>query len=287
MSETQTPAVSGDSAAASESPAAGSNGNGQTGGEAAGAGATETESFIPKGLDVNTLPPEVRAHIDKINKDMVRGFTEKTTGIANRIKAEVEKATTQYKEKAQLYDQLSGNEDFVKLWNDHVQRSQNQTRDLDPNDPQVKVMKELEDLKVKVHQEEANRVIEAFANAVDEKGNKLNGDFDRLNEIMLGDLVNADGSKSSYSLLRAAIELAPGETTKERIANGYKSAKAVVDAIYEEGRKVGLGRVQSKASNASLPPSDSSTPSKIAPHRPKNALEAVEFAKQGYSPFKE
>jgi hypothetical protein len=258
------------------------NGNGSLNGEANRQGATGSETFIPQGVDLNTLPPQLRQHIEKINSDMVRGFTEKTTKVSEMVKAETAKAVEAFRQKADFYDAFVQNEDLVKTYNDYVQRMSNQTQ-TNPNDPTVQLQEKLKSIELQLKTSEMEQVVDAFANAADEKGNKLNSDFDKLNSILVGEAQGRNGEKNPYSILRAAIELATGNSPTEKLANGYKSAKAVYDAIFEEGKKAGMGRLQDKARNGTFPPS-SVNAGHTAPGRPKNALEALEFARRGLAP---
>lgn len=250
----------------------------QTDGQAAGQGAPESESFLPKDFNPNTLPPEVRAMVDKINKDMVRGFTEKTSKLSETVKSETAKAVEAYKAKAERFDQLAQQEDFVKQWNEYVQKA---SQSNDPNKvnlpPEVlKALDEVKEVKNKLQVAETNEIVNAFSEAVNEKGEKLHPDFEKLSGFSLGTHEKA----GEYNLLRAAVELAPGSTPQEKLENGYKAAKATYDAIFEEGKKAGMGRVQEKARNGSQPPSGVNAGS-TAPGRPKDALEALKFARQG------
>ena len=118
--------------------------------------------------------------------------------------------------------------------------------------------------------------IKAFEEAKNEKGELLHPDFEKFSGLRLGTHPQA----GEYDLLRAAIELAPGETPQEKMENGYKAAKATYDAMFEEGKKAGMGRLQTKARNGTFAPSSVNAGS-TAPHRAKNAVEALEFARKG------
>src|SRR3990167_10712421 len=79
-----------------EATAAPASGEAQT-----GQSATGEVSFMPKDLDLNTLPPEVRAKLEESNRQMVKGFTEKTQTLA-----EERKSYEGAKKKAEYYDKL-------------------------------------------------------------------------------------------------------------------------------------------------------------------------------------
>lgn len=240
--------------------------------------ATTTESFIPEGVDINTLPANVRAIVEKINKDMVRGFTEKTTKLSETTKSEVSKATQALKEKADFYDQIAAQEEFVKQWNEYVQKAQS-SQNPESGDLVLDQMKaQLQEVNQKIRMGEVGQIIDAFATAEDEKGNPLHPDFDELNTISLGKL----GDREEYSLLRVCVDLAPGKNDAEKLALGYKAAKAIRDSIFEEGRKAGLGRLEKKILNGSNPPTSSPGElQSITEKRPKNAAEALAMAKRG------
>lgn len=240
--------------------------------------ATVSDSFIPEGVDINTLPQNVRAIVDKINKDMVRGFTEKTSKLSETIKTESQKATEAYRSKADLYDQIATQEEFVRQWNEYVQKSQSKSPENQSGDPVLTEMKkQLDDMSKKIQISELSEITEAFASAQDEKGNSIHPDFDTLNNLSIGEL--KDGEQ--FSLLRACVELAKGNP-QEKLANGYKSAKTIRDAIFEEGRKAGMGRMEKKILNGTNPPSNSSGDVlTVTDKKPKSAREALEMARRG------
>ena len=243
--------------------------------------ATAQETFIPQGVDINTLPPNVRAIVDKINKDMVRGFTEKTSKLSETIKSESAKASEAYKQKAEQFDQFSSNEAFVKKWNEYVQEA-NKVKEEGGNtntDPALKEMRQkLQQMEEKMQVSEVSEVTNAFAEAVDEKGEKLHPEFDTLNSLAIGTVKNGE----EFSLLRACVELAQGKNTQEKLVNGYKAAKAVRDQLFELGKKAGMGRIQEKVKNSSLPPSSSTGDTlTMTEKKPKNAHEALAMAKKG------
>lgn len=256
-------------------PVSSENGTGQTDGQAQGAAPAE----LFKGIDPNRLPPEIKQHYDS----MLRDYREKTARLAETIKAEVAKSIDPYKSKAEQYDQIAAQEEFVKQWNEYAQRSQNQNQNpQDPTDPVLKQMKsQLDEMNRKIQMNEMSEITEAFAEAVNEKGEKIHPEFDTLNDIVIGKISNS-GNEEPFSLLRAAVELAGGATPQEKLANGYKAAKAAHDAIFELGKKAGMGRIQSKVANGTQPASHSLGDTlSVTDKRPKNAREALELARKG------
>ncbi len=256
-------------------PATSSNGTGADGGQAQG-GAPTNELF--KGVDPNRLPPEVRAHYDSMLKD----YREKTGKLSETIKSESAKATEAYRQKAEFYDQIAQQQEFVKQWNDYVQKQSASGTPAQEGDPVLTQLKEqINEVTQKLQLTEMQQIADAFAEAVDEKGNKIHPEFDTLNTFHLGSMKSGAGS-DDFSLLRGCIELAPGNSPQEKLANGYKAAKAVYDSIFEAGKKAGMGRLQTKSANGSLPPSNSSGAElQVTDKKPKNAHEALAMARRG------
>ena len=238
--------------ASAASPAMGtpasSSGTIQPTGEA-GQSATSTENFIPHGMDLNTLPPAARAELERINKEMVRGFTAKTQKLAEDTKKY--EGFDAFKQKAELYEQFAAQEDFVRQWNEHVHKQSGQNGQAGQNDPNAEMRAKLQEIESKMQQSELTQIVEAFSETQDEKGQLMNPDFDALNNVTLGKTQQGE----EFSLLRACIELSEGNSPQEKLANGYKSAKMIRDQILEEGRKQGMGKMLSKVRNSTEAPS--------------------------------
>lgn len=246
----------------------------QTNGDANGQGAPVEEGFTR--VDPRTLPPQLRSAYD----NMLRDYKEKTTKLSETVKSEAAKATEAYRQKAELYDQIASQEPFVQKWNEYVQQVQNETgKPPQEGDPVLTQMKQqLQEMNQKIQLSEMAQVTEAFAEAVDEKGQPLHPQFDELNSIVIGKVGNGE----EFSLLRAAIELAPGKSPQEKLANGYKEAKAMYDRIFEAGKKAGMGRLERKVLNGTNPPSNSAGDVlSVTDKKPKNAREALEMARKG------
>ena len=242
----------------------------QPGGEANGQGAPAEESFTK--LDPNTLPPQLKAAYD----NMLRDYKDKTGKLSETAKQEAARMTESFKQKAELYDQLAGQEEFVKMWNDHVAKT-GQPPTPDPADPVAQLSTKLQQMEQKIAESELIQVTDSFADAVNDKGEKLHPDFDKLNSLVLGKTQKGQ----EVTFLRAFTELSTGKTHQERLANGYKAAKAFHDQIFEEGRKAGLGRTQAKLMNGSNPPTNINGNFSTTEKRPKSAHEALEMAKKG------
>lgn len=262
-----------------ETAAATSTGSVQPNGEA-GQGATGSENFIPKGVDINTLPPQIRAEVEKINQEMLRGFTAKAQKLAEEQKKY--EAYDDYKQKAELYDQFSSREDFVKTWNEYVQKmnQQDQTGVVDPKTKELE--QRLNTLETERKQAEMSETIEAFASAADETGNVLHPEFDRYNSMMLGEVEGPDGKPRSLSILNAAIELAPGNSPLEKLENGYKKIAELHDQIFKSGQKSGMGKMLAKVRNGTDAPTISTDKSVFTGDAKKlSAREARELAEKG------
>lgn len=257
-------------------PVVGSSETGATSGQALEA---TPAGDLFKGVDPNRLPPEARAAYNS----MLTDYRDKTTKLSETIKSEIARATEEYQQKANFYDQIATQEEFVKKWNDYVQevqsKSQGQQQEGDPVLTQMK--QQLQEMNQKMFLSEMSQVTDAFADAVNEKGDKLHPEFDQLNSISVGS-VQSGQETDEYSLLRGCIELAQGNSPQEKLVNGYKTAKSVYDSIFETGKKSGMGRLQMKVLNGSNPPSNSSGDVlSVTTKKPKNAHEALEMARRG------
>ena len=229
------------------------NGAVQTGGGANTQSATNQATFIPQGVDVNTLPPVLRAELDRINKEMVRGFTTKTEEIANQRK-EYEAA----KQDAELFKQYKStlqDERFVQQWNEYV-KSQSQVAENEGNevDPEIAELKQTVAAMVQENQAtKAMTFIDAWASAKDENGTPLRpefGDFEAIKVNEGNNLMNL-----CIELARNDISAKGGKMSPDLILDsGYKMAKDLHARIFEEGRKSAFGKVQAKIRNASQPP---------------------------------
>lgn len=242
MSEFQNPTPTGDTAANPSQEPAQSTGTVKPSGQANGQSAPADEGFTK--LDPNTLPPQLRSAYD----NMLRDYKEKTTRLSEERK-KYEGFDT-FKQKAELYEQIASQQEFVQQWNDFVQKRSGQSGQQNAGDPTTELKAKLEQIESKLQQSELSEVVESFSSAKDDKGELLNPDFDALNSVTLGK--NQQGEE--FSLLRACIELSPGNSPQERLANGYKAAKTIRDQIIEEGRKQGMGRMLSKVRNSTEAP---------------------------------
>lgn len=240
--------------------------------------ATETapvseESFTK--LDPKNLPPALKASYD----EMLRDYKAKTTSVSERVKQETAKAVAEYQEKATLYEQIAQQEEFVKQWNEYVQKQQSQGQEPVEGDPKlVQLEQKFNEINQKLQLSEMTQVMDSFADAVNEKGVKLHPDFDELNSLTIAQGPNGE----DFSLLNLCVKLSTGSNPQERLSNGYKQAKAAYTSIFEAGKKAGMGRVQAKVLNGTNPPSNSTGDIlSVTDKKPKNAREAMDMAKKG------
>lgn len=244
--------------------------SGQVGG---GQSAPAEDSFTK--LDVNTLPPQLKQAYD----NMLRDYKSKTAELSEQRK-KYEGYDT-YKQRAELYEQLASQEEFVKRWNEYVKEVNGQTA-TNPNDPvQAKLQefeKQLQEERRAREEREMDDVVEGFRSAKDEKGNPVNPDFDALADAVIG----KDQEGGDWNLLRAYVHLAEGNTPQEKLANGYKAAKALRDQWVEEGRKQGVGKMLSKVRNSTEAPAITSDKQTFNGDAKKLSVrEARELAEKG------
>ena len=227
-------------------------------------------TFTPSGVDLAKLAPEVRAEIERINKDMVRGFTAKTQELAGERKKYADYDSL--KEKASSYQQFAENEEFVKRWNAYVEETAGKNGSPDPAVESLK--KDVAEMKTNAQKMELMTAVEAFADAKDEKtGEKLRPDFNKLDEVKISD---------NLSLLSASIQTAQGKNPLEKLQNGYANAKKVFDEIFESGRKAGLERIGQKLRNGSEMPTGSITGGVFTGDPKKITVsQAMDLAKKG------
>jgi hypothetical protein len=276
MDNLQNPTPGSDSAANPSPEPTQSTGTVQPSGQADGRQSAPTEESFTN-LDPNTLPPQLKAAYNS----MLRDYKTKTTEIAEQRKKYSDYDT--HKQRSELYEQLASQEEFVKQWNEHVQKQNGQVnqngQEQDPIQAKIQAIeKQLNEEKSVRQERELADVVDSFSTAKDDKGVLLNPDFDILNNIVVGK--NAQGEE--YSLLRTSIEFAQGATPQERLANGYKNAKAIRDQIIEEGRKQGMGKMLSKVRNSTEAPTITSD-KQVFNGDPKNlsVREARELAEKG------
>jgi hypothetical protein len=257
-----------------------------------GSEATQTapsEDTFYRG-DPNSLPPEVREHYNNMLKD----YKEKTTAIAR------EKESLQaLKEKADLYDQFTSNDDFVSYWNNLSKKEKGElkgeveaktgtsitdeefSKGFSSKEEYINLQRKIaqsanaED-KIKIAELEnnlklknANELINDFANA-EANGQKVHPDFWDLDE---------------EKLITGYLTINPPDSDRKwnkSLDNAYNWAKSIKAKYYEMGKAEALKVIEQKATNSTLPPTNGiqSVTSGIDPKK-ITAEEAVALARQG------
>lgn len=222
-------------------------------------------------VDPNTLPPQLKSVYD----NMLRGWKDKTTRLSEERKKY--EGYDAYKQKADLYDRVSSDQEFVRMWNERIEKA-SQANQNEQSDQTPDLKKEIQAIKSKLEQAELVDVVRVFEEVKNDKDELLHPDFQALNGIGIGKTPQGD----EYSLLRACVELSPGNTPQEKLANGYKAAKAVRDKIYEEGRKSGMGKMLSRVRDSTETPSLSTDKTTFnGDARKLSVREARELAEKG------
>lgn len=223
------------------------------------------ESFT--NIDPKTLTPELRTVYD----NMYRGFQEKNRGMA-----EVRKQASEYKEKADIYDELSRDDQFVSYWNNpKAQKQPAATPEAESvdNDPETEVRtlkNQVSDLQKSQQRNDTDRFIDSYAMETDKDGNLLRPEFRKLTDNGLVPMFFAQD---------------PSKTQKDRkikLAKAYTRAVDFVNGIREEGRKAVLPEIQSKANQTVEEPSVATGASYSGPDPKKlTTREAFEMSKRG------
>lgn len=243
--------------------------------------------------DPKTLPPQLRQAYD----NMLRDYKDKTGKLS-----EERKTLEAVKQKADAFDQLAGDQRFITWYNDLTKPQQEQVKsemadDMGVSDEEmaavlagdknalVSILKkfsgqnetQLKELLYKNQVSEASEIINAFAEAKDDKGKALHPNFEKLEALSLG----------SVDLISAFLQLdgqpAQGyDQYMQKMQRAYQAADKFYTQIYEEGRKAGLGLVQRKAMNATEAPAVSG-PASVFTGDPKklDARTAMRLAREG------
>jgi len=225
-----------------------------------GQSATGEVSFIPKDLDLNTLPPEVRAKLEEANSQMVKGFTEKTMKLS-----EEKKLAEGLKQKAEYYDRLMGDQRIRALLsgqNGQAQAKQGQTqRPTDGEWEQAKLDPAMiPDLirREKAHDDQtrqqealvndASAFVDEYMNATGEDGKSLRPDF--------GSLIKMGPEGAEVNLVNIFLSQNPMSANdpaqwNQALTDAYEKAKKFHDAIYSKGKKEALESAKKRANGSS------------------------------------
>lgn len=244
-------------------------------------GATADVSFLPK--DVNSLPPEVRAYVERINNDMVRGFTEKTQKLA-----EERKSFDPLREKAAQYDRLLA-EFKARQATVNGQRTGKPTPEewqeaqFDPAKQielqQRAIAAEVAPLREHIKRTEALAFVEQFSSAKDANGQALRPDFGQLSNLGEGenalDLINV-----FYAMNPAVSDDVNGWNVA--LNDAYTKAKQWYDSVQAKVKADVMASVKKKASGSSETPSVSAGKVYTGPDPKKiTDREAVAMAMRG------
>lgn len=217
---------------------------------------TAPDETFTSSVDPKSLSPKERKAYD----NMLSDYKKKTAEIAQQ-RREWEQKLKEAEEKAQRFDQISSDEEFVTYCNQRQEQAQssqgqhNGSPEMAPIDP-VTVKREVDVLK-------ANLLIKDF------KTKPGHEDFDELEQ---------------NQLISGYIERNPPRTEKEwndRLEKAYAWAKSLKQNWYESGRKSALQRIDEKVSSSVQPPTSSPAPAFSGDPKKLSVAEAVDLAKRG------
>lgn len=224
-------------------------------------------------VDVNSLPPELKAKYDSMLSD----YKRKTGEIADR-RREIDTI----EQKAKAYDQVSSDPAFVQYWNNLSKPQQAQVREdagisdqefnqaFESKENFAKFINKVAQVSTAQSQQEITN-LKADLMIKDFKGR--NPDFDQLNEDKFIEIqIKAD--PRTYTNDPKQWERALGDAVQ--------NARSVRSKLIEAGRREGLARVSEKVSQSTNPPTAS--PEQLYPGGDPSKLsvaEAVDLAKRG------
>lgn len=276
--EVASPTPSTEAATPATGPAPSATGTVPNGSEAGpGQSAPTEESFT--NVDPNSLPPELRSKYD----NMLRDYKSKTQQIADERraidgklkKADVLEQLEQHpkypelvrfwngltnKEQQAVVDQQNGEQNgqarperpTAQEWDaaridpslmpDLIQREiQAERHDLQGR--HAELQREQAAVKQSMLQRDAREILDAYADAKDEKGEKLHPDFDELAE------------KGLIPMFLDKMDAQDKRDMSKAVSVAYQKAKEVADHFYSKGKNSALGTIQQKATQSTEPPS--------------------------------
>jgi len=224
-----------------------------------GQSATGEVSFIPKDLDLNTLPPEVRAKLEESNRQMVKGFTEKTQTLA-----EERKSYEGAKKKAEYYDQLMSDQRVRALLSGKNGQAQandqngRPTKDdwdqakIDPSLTAELMQRELAYQDQSRQQEtlrnDASAFVDEFMGAEGPDGKPMRPDFGALVDI------GPEGAKMNLvNLFLSQDPMSANDPAQwsQALAESYEKAKSFRDHFISQGKKEALEGAKKRAIGSS------------------------------------
>lgn len=240
-------------------------------------------------IDPNTLPPELQG----VYKNLQADYTRKTQAIAEARK------------KADLFDQISRDQNFVNYWNglsrqekaDFKEQKAAAEKSLGESisdedfakafnskqdflsfmeriveQKNANAQRKIADLEQKLSVQEARNLVEAFATETGQDGKPMRPDFDALDEdqLITGYLNVNPPTQHTEQAYRAKLNEA------------YSWAKGVSQKYYEKGKREALQIIQKKAASSSEMPTTSAKGAYTGPNPKKiTPREALEMAKRG------
>ena len=211
-------------------------GAGVTDGTASKQDQTTDSTDLGLGVDVTKLTPELQ----QVYKSMQSGFTKKMQELAEdkRLAAEYRKLQDEQKLQQDTGKQVEGDvtdDEFVEAFSSKDKFIAFQKKLLQSGNADLQ--KRLNETRQMLEVREAERIIETFATAKDDKGNDAHPLYAELEALGLIDFRNEP----------------PTTTDKypEVIDKVYRRAVDTYNKIYSKGKEVGLGRVQEKVNSSS------------------------------------
>lgn len=213
------------------------------------------------GVDIKSLPKEIQSLLKEKHDAMLRDYKEKTTKLS-----EERKGFEPVSKKAEALDQLLQDQTFIDWWNSKNAPPETQ-KELTPEEQLVQKVQTIEQ---ELLHEKANATVVEFAEAVDDKGQKLRPDFDEL---------------SNTGLINGYLQLNPAKGKQDfqsKLNEAYVWVKEAVAPFIEKGRKMAIEEMQRKASNGTLPPQSGVKGTYDGPDPRKASVnELVEMARKG------
>lgn len=277
-----TPGAS-DAATPATAPVAPVPGTTEPQGEAKATGAPEAE--IAR-IDVNTLPPEVRAIYEKAHSDMLRDYKAKTAGLSER-----EKVLGESEQHAKLYQALLQDSDFVNYWQNRASGNGSAKRTLPFTEEEWEASKEspeafhalvsklTQPLQQKLVNNEISEVIAEFAEETEEV--EKDGVKTQVQKRPLFYDFEEAGLISHYMSRNPAKSMAEYQA---KLVGAYEWAKGQYERIYKRGQEDALQSVKAKIGRSTLPSGDITVSGDAYQGKDPKKLttqEAWDLAKQG------
>lgn len=249
---------------AMQEPVTSANGTAETSdGNGVAVGAQPAEEQFG-GVDIKTLPKEIQTLLKEKHDAMLKDYKEKTTKLADD-----RKSMEPLSRKAELLDQLAQDQEFIQWWNSRNQKSQPEQEQKDLT-PEEQLIQRVQNIESELSSERAQNLVNTFADAVDEKGQKLHPDFDEL---------------SNEGLIKGYLDLNPPTSKAEfskRLEEAYKWSNALATKYREAGKKAAYEEMQKKAGISTTPPSTGAKGTYDGPDpRKASVAELVDMARRG------